>query len=932
MSQLVLLLTLAFLRPGDASAPSVLVLRVARAIEADSAAALRSQLQASLRHSPGARATLFELATLERLTYHPAASRPLYLATLAGDSIPRDPLGVATLIGLALLDLDDGRWDLVRQRLEDAANRAARLGDASLEAEALLDLAPVVVRTTSDLSSDTIFARVAALLPDTAQRLWARLHCARAGPPKQPGELDESEEAMAGVTLARRVGDRRIEAACLSSYAKALFRHSMVDSAIAVNGQAVALDRATRDGAGLAAVLQWQGYALVAAREYGPARRTLLESLDASRISGNWLPAGVALMSLASLSVRFGEMGGARRYANWADSLLQAQGNERSRAGVQAVHGDIARASGDTAGARRAYNAALGQSPRFSGYGSVAPQRGLSALSREGGDWPAAAAHLDTARVVARQLGMKDWARRLDYDAGSLALAQGDITGAEREYNAFLAGLAPGDRALALPARLHLAEIEARRGAVARAESLANAAFDDLDRWRSQMDDRTLRLQAMALRELDLDPGLGLPVIAGAIAAAGRAQAALLLVERERARELAEAQLRLGSWGGMDSPGGRDPLPGHFGAPDSTTAIVEFVIGSATEPTLALLLTRAGVRAVAGPPAAGLGEAVARFRGLVESGADPTRLDRGFTTTLMGSVLDAIPPGVTTLVIVPDGALYRVPFDALRLSDGRLLVERFAVVVAPSVGTTQAIASPPLAAGRTPRVLALANPLLATATQQPPGAETELFRRSFAAAGGLPPLPASEAEARRAARVAPLSTVRLRADASESWLKQAPLEQYTMIHIAAHAVVSDDDLGGSAVALAPGGGEDGFVTAADLAALSLRAELVVLSSCRTAGGVVIAGEGLQGLTAPLLRAGARAVLATGWEVRDRDASRFTDLFYRELERDGLVVTALGRAKRAARAAGMPASVWAGFVLVGNPAARIPKAPPVRVGS
>jgi CHAT domain-containing protein len=173
--------------------------------------------------------------------------------------------------------------------------------------------------------------------------------------------------------------------------------------------------------------------------------------------------------------------------------------------------------------------------------------------------------------------------------------------------------------------------------------------------------------------------------------------------------------------------------------------------------------------------------------------------------------------------------------------------------------------------------------------------------------------------------------VRLRADASEAWLKQAPLEQYGLIHIGAHAVVSDDDLGGSAVALAPGGGEDGFVTAADLAALSLRADLVVLSGCRTAGGVVVFGEGIQGLTAPLLRAGARSVLATSWTVRDADAARFTSRFYGELERDGAVAQALARAKRAARTAGQPASVWAGFVLVGNPYARLPVPVVVRAG-
>ena len=39
------------------------------------------------------------------------------------------------------------------------------------------------------------------------------------------------------------------------------------------------------------------------------------------------------------------------------------------------------------------------------------------------------------------------------------------------------------------------------------------------------------------------------------------------------------------------------------------------------------------------------------------------------------------------LVIVPDGPLHRVPWDALRLADGRWLVERYAVGLAPSAGT-----------------------------------------------------------------------------------------------------------------------------------------------------------------------------------------------------------------------------------------------------
>ncbi len=73
-------LLLALLRPGDPFGPSASVLRVTRAVEAESSAALRARLRSSLRRTPTDRTTLFELATLERLTYHPMPLRPLFLA------------------------------------------------------------------------------------------------------------------------------------------------------------------------------------------------------------------------------------------------------------------------------------------------------------------------------------------------------------------------------------------------------------------------------------------------------------------------------------------------------------------------------------------------------------------------------------------------------------------------------------------------------------------------------------------------------------------------------------------------------------------------------------------------------------------------------------------------------------------------------------
>jgi CHAT domain-containing protein len=147
------------------------------------------------------------------------------------------------------------------------------------------------------------------------------------------------------------------------------------------------------------------------------------------------------------------------------------------------------------------------------------------------------------------------------------------------------------------------------------------------------------------------------------------------------------------------------------------------------------------------------------------------------------------------------------------------------------------------------------------------------------------------------------------------------------MHFATHALVDDQVVWRSALALAPGSGFDGFVGASDLASLDLHADLVVLSGCRTADGVVLTGEGVQGLTAPLLEAGARAVLATRWAIGDRDAGVMIDRFYAALARGFTVGDALQRAQRDAIAAGVNASVWGAFTLVGDPTVKLSLRPP-----
>jgi CHAT domain-containing protein len=350
--------------------------------------------------------------------------------------------------------------------------------------------------------------------------------------------------------------------------------------------------------------------------------------------------------------------------------------------------------------------------------------------------------------------------------------------------------------------------------------------------------------------------------------------------------------------------------------PDEHTALIEYVTGAHGAPTTAFVVTRAsaGEGGIAVPIAAAdsLTGQIARFVALIARGETAHAESEALNALLLEPVLARLPAGVTRLVIVPDGPLHRVPWDALRLPDGKYLVERYAVALSPSAGVLAALWNRPRAApsGALAKVLAFGDPEF--------GADSGGYAAVFAAHGGLPRLRGSGREARLVARHSDNAEVRLRNAATAEYLLGNPMNGYGVIHLATHAVVDDRAISGTALALAPGGPDDGFVTPGDLAALELDAGVVVLSACRTAGGVVVEGEGIQGLTAPLLQAGARSVVATSWRVRDRSTVRMVAGFYDELAAGKPVAEALRAAKLAAIERGEAPVVWAAFTVVGDP--------------
>ena len=152
-------------------------------------------------------------------------------------------------------------------------------------------------------------------------------------------------------------------------------------------------------------------------------------------------------------------------------------------------------------------------------------------------------------------------------------------------------------------------------------------------------------------------------------------------------------------------------------------------------------------------------------------------------------------------------------------------------------------------------------------------------------------------------------------------LSPADLAGFQVLHFAAHTRLDDQHPWRSALQLAGGADEEPGTTlqAAQIAACRLPARLAVLAACESAGGTILSGEGVLGLTSAFAAAGVPAVVASLWPVNDEVTSALTRRFYRELERGVATGAALRSAQLALAADERTARpfYWAGFVLVGD---------------
>lgn len=908
------------LQDNPHESPPLVVAAAVRAVEGDTAEPLRRRWTARLARNRSDSAARLGLAILAGLAYRHTEAESLFTSLAPVTAARGGRYAWYAWLGLG------GSYAMrgLPGRAGEAFARAEASGaqDPVVRVRALLGLADALSRTQRDAAADSLMALIAGVMPAGNDLLEAEYRCARAGPPLLPGELEETAEAEAGRMLARRGGDRRLEARCLLGVAKAQYGARWQDSALASSAAAARLAESARDRAGLAAILQWRGYALLTGGDYGGAWHGLHDAATIARESGSLGAGGLAAMYLSSLALRFGDPELALTHAMEAESLLTETGNARTLGSLRAIRGDIARAVGDTALARVIYRDLIARSGRFGGFGAVAPYRGLATMARRRGDWTQAESLLAEAQVKARSQGMQEWDHRLWYDRGTVALGRREDHVAETAFHRFLGGLAPAQQARGYAARVRLAEVAARRGDLDQALAWLTAAADSLDALRLRLDVRALRLQSFQIRDDEADPDLAFASVIAALAVGGRGEPAFALVERRRGRELGDEVIRSLALRrvGDDTlrPARMTPvaLPELQQVLGPTTALLSYVTGMGGEPTTVFVVQHDRVSTRILPPVDSLASALGAFASVVEQGDSLPAAAARLGSALLAAPLGELADSIEQLIIVPDGGLYQVPFDALVVG-GKLLLERFVTSRLPSATLLVQIRRLPPREGV--GLLALGDPI-----------RTRLDDGSMLAAlgpvGVLPPLPEARREAREVAGYAPRSLALVGRAASETAFKRlAPGRR--VLHFAVHAVVSQQALTRTALVLTSSPEDDGLVSPGELAALRLDPDLVVLSACRSATGVILAGEGVRGLITPFLEGGTRAVVGNIWAIGDRGAHRLMRKLYEGMSLGLAVGPALRRARLEARKEGLAPAVWAGFVLTGDPQVVVPLQPP-----
>jgi CHAT domain-containing protein len=242
--------------------------------------------------------------------------------------------------------------------------------------------------------------------------------------------------------------------------------------------------------------------------------------------------------------------------------------------------------------------------------------------------------------------------------------------------------------------------------------------------------------------------------------------------------------------------------------------------------------------------------------------------------------------------IIPHDVLHYLPFTAL--TDGkRYLGDDYTLFTLPSASVLPFIQQ----------------------NRKPEG--VQLLAMAHGQAEGLPILHYADQEVRAIAKLYNSQPLITPSATLTTFLARA--SDYSILHIAAHGQLNNNNPLFSKIILAPGANDDGSLDVHQIYSLNLaKANLVVLSACESQLGARSKGDDIVGLNRAFIYAGAPTVITSLWSVDDSATSELMISFYKHLQSGKAKAEALREAQADIKDKYPHPYYWAAFILTGDP--------------
>ncbi len=261
---------------------------------------------------------------------------------------------------------------------------------------------------------------------------------------------------------------------------------------------------------------------------------------------------------------------------------------------------------------------------------------------------------------------------------------------------------------------------------------------------------------------------------------------------------------------------------------------------------------------------------------------------------------EPIPEKFERLIIVEDGVMSSIPFEALptgkvKNNKGKevstYLIEKYDISYCYSANLLYRIfQNEKIIQPKAPNeLIAYApvdfDPKLAKSRKNYHGESADIFEtdNQQTTTLNLAPLPGTEKEVKSIAAKydSSRSVIYMKKLANETRIKDGTLHDYKYVHLSSHAFVDEQNPEFSGILLTPDSlnQEDGILFTGEIYSMRINAELVNLSACETALGKIAHGEGIIGLARALMYAGAKNITVSLWKVDDTSTAQLMADYY-----------------------------------------------------